>query len=399
MTVRRANPLAALDPHAVFDHLFAIGTVESREQATALLGVWSAFKKLLPAEVDAAQAAQDLAKALQAAQAATDAAYAQLQQSITAEKAVLQKAYDERVAAAQAAAQREIDAQQDRLTAITGIFNALDAAIGSTRAETLELTRARRAAGQVYLQNALAAGRAGQSLAGFTGLESALQAVAEPSEDLYTTFEQYAIDQARTASDIVNLRDLAAGQMSAAEMTLRAINAASDAQLKAMREKHEADLEALDQTLAYWRQQIDIARGTYNATVSVGQAINALRSQLAAEAAARAAVNGSHATGLASVPFDGYVAELHAGERVLTAQDNAIFSSGAWARNTDDGAVVGELQQLRAEVNSLRAEHARYMSESNRNTGTAADALDDAAMGRRPLQTQAVPVNKEAVVA
>lgn len=33
-------------------------------------------------------------------------------------------------------------------------------------------------------------------------------------------------------------------------------------------------------------------------------------------------VNGSHANGLAYVPFDGYIAELHKGERVLTAEEN-----------------------------------------------------------------------------
>ncbi|WP_225782672.1 hypothetical protein [Xenophilus sp. Marseille-Q4582] len=376
-----------------FRYLFELGTDESRNQATALLGVWSAFKKLLPVEEDAAKAAEDLAKALaealRVAQAATDAAYNALQTSINAEKAALQAAYDERVAAAQEAAQREAAAAQDRLSAITSIFHALDAAIGSTRVEALELTRARRAAAQVYLQGALAAGQSGQSLAGFAGLENALRTVAEPSEDLYTTFEQYAIDQARTSSDIYNLREIAAGQMSTAEMTLRAINSASEAQLKAMREKHEADLAALDQTLAYWRMQIDIARGTYQATMSVGQSISALAAAIAAEDAARAAVNGSHATGLASVPFDGYVAELHRGERVLTAQDNAIFSSGAWARSGDDsGAVVAELRELRAEVNSLRAERARDMAESNRNTATAAEALDDAATGRRALMTE-----------
>jgi phage-related protein len=33
-------------------------------------------------------------------------------------------------------------------------------------------------------------------------------------------------------------------------------------------------------------------------------------------------VNGSHANGLSYVPFDGYIAELHKGERVLTAEEN-----------------------------------------------------------------------------
>lgn len=39
-------------------------------------------------------------------------------------------------------------------------------------------------------------------------------------------------------------------------------------------------------------------------------------------------VNGSHAGGLAYVPFNGYIAELHQGERVLTAEENQRYSNG-----------------------------------------------------------------------
>ena len=38
-------------------------------------------------------------------------------------------------------------------------------------------------------------------------------------------------------------------------------------------------------------------------------------------------INGSHANGLANVPFNGYVAELHKGERVLTASENKNYNS------------------------------------------------------------------------
>lgn len=38
--------------------------------------------------------------------------------------------------------------------------------------------------------------------------------------------------------------------------------------------------------------------------------------------------NGSHANGLDYVPFDGYVAQLHKGERVLTKQENEDYNSG-----------------------------------------------------------------------
>lgn len=41
----------------------------------------------------------------------------------------------------------------------------------------------------------------------------------------------------------------------------------------------------------------------------------------------RAFIDGSHKNGLTSVPFDGYVAELHAGERVLTKDDANDYGS------------------------------------------------------------------------
>jgi phage-related protein len=39
-------------------------------------------------------------------------------------------------------------------------------------------------------------------------------------------------------------------------------------------------------------------------------------------------IHGSHAGGLPNVPFDGYIAKLHKGERVLTAAENRNYSKG-----------------------------------------------------------------------
>lgn len=55
-----------------------------------------------------------------------------------------------------------------------------------------------------------------------------------------------------------------------------------------------------------WNRVIGVFGGQQNANVSVG---------------VNPAIDGSHANGLANVPFDGYIAELHQGEAVLTASE------------------------------------------------------------------------------
>jgi hypothetical protein len=66
------------------------------------------------------------------------------------------------------------------------------------------------------------------------------------------------------------------------------------------------------------------------------------------------AIHGSHADGLWSVPFNGYRAELHQGERVLTA-------SQARGQDAGNAEMLTELRGLRAEVARLTAVSASGM--------------------------------------
>ncbi len=70
-------------------------------------------------------------------------------------------------------------------------------------------------------------------------------------------------------------------------------------------------------------------------------------------------VNGSHAGGLDSVPFDGYRAELHKGEAVVTSANNQKLSQMLnidWSRfgGNDQAALLNEIKALRAEVSQLK---------------------------------------------
>lgn len=61
---------------------------------------------------------------------------------------------------------------------------------------------------------------------------------------------------------------------------------------------------------------------------------------------ANVSTNGSHAGGLAYVPFDGYIAELHKGERVLTASEASAYNNGESNNNTSGITIIQNIQSV-----------------------------------------------------
>lgn len=61
---------------------------------------------------------------------------------------------------------------------------------------------------------------------------------------------------------------------------------------------------------------------------------------------ANVSTDGSHAGGLAYVPFDGYIAELHKGERVLTASEAREYNRGESANNTSGITIIQNIQSV-----------------------------------------------------
>ncbi|WGT37685.1 hypothetical protein QH639_17860 [Lysinibacillus sp. 1 U-2021] len=63
-------------------------------------------------------------------------------------------------------------------------------------------------------------------------------------------------------------------------------------------------------------------------------------------------ISGSHATGLESVPYDGYVAELHKNEAVLTAQQsNTLRSMGILSSNSDGTPSIDMTAGMNSNIN------------------------------------------------
>jgi hypothetical protein len=88
------------------------------------------------------------------------------------------------------------------------------------------------------------------------------------------------------------------------------------------------------------------------------------------------AVHGSHRTGLYRVPFDGYIAELHRGERVLTAREaqeyDRVMYSAALARpayvfnnttNNYSGSQANTTQTVKIDLNGTFSGARFYIRE------------------------------------
>ena len=94
----------------------------------------------------------------------------------------------------------------------------------------------------------------------------------------------------------------------------------------------------------------------------------------AAAGLGRTLTTPSHANGLASVPFDGYRAELHQGERVLTKNEATQYNGGVnnWSSSVVEPLLV-ELSTLREEVKALRQEVSNQGDADRQQRGVIAE--------------------------
>jgi hypothetical protein len=80
-------------------------------------------------------------------------------------------------------------------------------------------------------------------------------------------------------------------------------------------------------------------------------------------------VNGSHAAGLAYVPFDGYIAEAHEGEGILTKEENKRYRNAE--SRTGDVIITGNSFVVREEADIKKIARELYNLQRTKERGTA----------------------------
>lgn len=235
-----------------------------------------------------------------------------VQRAINASKEVIRTEYDLRVEAYKAS----VDAQKSALNAqkelaqaarneLKSIFDALSGALKSTKIESVQMDEARRKSAKSYLTSIV-----GTDLTQAGGLKDALEDVSKVSKSSFTTFLDYARDQARTASLIGILKGQSESKLSDAEKQLKAIDdqskkldEISKIELKVMEDKYKADIEAQDKIYENAKTQVELLKGIDTSVKGVTEAVTLLKDAMAGFKAQSGLANGtsSHADAVKSL--------------------------------------------------------------------------------------------------
>lgn len=153
-----------------------------------------------------------------------------------------------------AAIQRDMDVVEEALSSSRDLANSLSSALRGMRMEGSRNDLMTRRGAQSQVFTSLAIAQAGGPLPTASSIEDALAVLSEPSQNLFSSFEDYARDFYSTKKNLEELEGYANTQVSMDEQTLN----------------------ALQESLDYYQQQVDLLNGIDKTMLSVEDALSRL---------------------------------------------------------------------------------------------------------------------------
>lgn len=261
-----------------------VTTEEGQRAYATLMTLSGGFAELVTGMDQLAEesrrAAEDLRRAAeQARQAAWDeavadgeSAYSALSRAVAAEKTRLQRESE----AIATALRNSISAASTTVNELTSLTGRLSSTVQRMIGQTLDEGRNRQWA-QERISRALSVATLTSVMPQGADFEQALQTVTQPSQGLFDSFEDYQADFLKTAHTVSELNDLAEGQLSTERRALKAL----EDQLSNNQQWYQDEMERLDAMLEMERQRLEIAMGTYEAVLTIPEALAGIRDAIA----------------------------------------------------------------------------------------------------------------------
>jgi lambda family phage tail tape measure protein len=235
----------------------------------------SAYSMLEQRAAEAQQAAAAVAQAIvDALKGAATGAGDAVKRAVAAEQKAATDAYNARTASINDMLKTATSGVQS----LTGVSNDLGAALKKLRGDSNETVKALRSQAQATLQNALQTARSGGSLAGFTGLNDALDTLGNNTTDQYGSKVDFQRDQGRTANVIAELDRINGKQLTTAEQTVKTLQD----QLEQGKQAYDAQMATFDQQLSFAQAQLDALNGIDTSVKTVKDAVAAMNTSVVA---------------------------------------------------------------------------------------------------------------------
>lgn len=298
------------------------------------------------------------AAALNGATAGAADAFAALQRAVAAEQASNAAAYEAQRAIATAAytsqqttMQASIDATRVSLSSVADSIGRIKNLSGSLKSALDGMRLAgsdssNRATAQGEISAALVRARAGGGLPLDGQLSAALATVARPSEQLFSSFEDYARDFYRTANDISALSSLSDSQLSGAQSAQSTMEAQLETlqdQKEALKVGFDAQIDSLAGILNTAQLQLDAANGINTSVLSVADAVAALNASIAALANVRASQGLATTPGVAENRLDiirGYMQGLADDKSLTDIQKANVLAAASRANGVSEAEIT-----------------------------------------------------------
>jgi len=214
---------------------------------------------------------------------------------------------------------------------------------------------------------------------------ASLDAQAAKAEEVYQTALGNVVAVMAVDASINDLSRIAL-QFTAEQVALQELTDRTNAQIAILEGEAKAQVAILNEQLVTARTQVEIAEGTYNATLSITEAIDGLSREIGLFLASTASVSVASVPAFASGgTHRGGLARVGESDMELVAPSR-IYSGSETRAMLDNREVVRELRELRREVAQLRDENTQLGKQTSNNTRKTADITKQNYLDRKAAE-------------